>query len=109
CGSCPRAVAADRLEPMMELCEMHAVERAGIGERALQQAQLPIAVEHVFDRRHRRRRRFLRDVRERPAGGQLDDAGIGDELAAYRREEARLARPVRADEADLVAVVYGEI
>jgi hypothetical protein len=107
-----RAVAADRLEALVKEREVvpavACIGRFSSGERPLDVAELPVAVEHVLDRRHRRRRRFLRDVRERPARGQLDLARIRHELAADRGEEARLPAAVRPDEAHLLARVDRE-
>ena len=90
-----------------EFGELRAVG-ADQGERGFQRAQFGVAVEHVLDGRSRRRGRFLGDVREHPARRQVDGAGIRHELTADGCEQARLARPVRTDEPDLVAIVHGQ-
>jgi hypothetical protein len=45
-------------------------------------------------------------VRHDPARWQVDFARVGDEVTAQRREQARLAAAVRADEPDLVTGVH---
>jgi hypothetical protein len=111
-GACAGGVATDRLEPMVPMRERLAacmrivvVTRFRGRELALDVAQLAIAIEHVFDRGRRNRRRLLRDVRDRPSGRQLDIAGVGRKLAADRREQARLAAAVCADEPDALSRV----
>ena len=111
-GARPRAVAADDFELMVQVGERLArVRGIGLGgsERAFDRAQFRVAVEHVVERAGRDRRRFLRDVRDRPRGRNVDRPGVRNELVAQRGEEARLAAAVRADDPELVAGMRGEI
>jgi hypothetical protein len=106
-----RAVAADVFEPVVQVRDQRAVVRRVCfrsRKPRFDLAQLPVAVEHVVERARIHRRRLLRDVRDGPCGRKIDAAGVGDELAPDRGEEARLARSVGADEADLVAGVHGQ-
>ena len=77
-------------------------------ERALDVAQLAIAVQHVIDRRRRHGGRFLRDMRENPPRRKVDRARVGLKLPANRCEQARFAGAVRADDAHFVPVMHGE-
>ena len=107
------AVAADRLEAMVQLrerapsCAVVALRRASAASTSRSSR---VAVEHEVDRAASppaaspaRRARSSTDAR------QLDAAGV---RAGARRqdrgEQARLAAAVGADEADLVAGVHGE-
>ena len=101
-----RAVAAG-----VERCAARRVCRAVVvrrrrRERALDRAQLAIAVEHVVERGVGTAGVSWATCAMRPSRRQSMVAGVGRELAANRREQARLARAVRADEADLVPVVH---
>ncbi len=107
CRTRTRAVAADDLVTVMQLGKRCAVRVRG-RKAGFDLAQLGVAVEHELDCAAVDGRRFLRDVRDGPRRGQVDASGIGEELVAYRREQARLAAAVRADEADLVARVHGQ-
>ena len=55
------------------------------------------------------RRRLLRDVRDAPLLREIDVALVGVQLVAQQREQARLARAVRADQADAVAGVERDV
>ena len=108
-------VPADRLEAMMQLRQRLAagvrvgvVGGLGLREPALDLPQLAVAVEHELDRGRGDRRRFLRDVGDRPARGQRDRARVGQDLAANEREQARLAAAVRPDQPRLVPGVERE-
>ena len=108
-------VAPDRFEAVMQLGQRFAaLVRVGVmggfgdGDRLLHVAQFAVAVLHEVDRRQVDRGRFLRDVGDGPGGGQRDVAGVGQELAANQREQARLAAAVRPDETDLVPRMHGE-
>ena len=115
-GARSRRVAADFVVAMMKVRERLALcggigrgGRFGGDERALDPAELAIAVLHEFDRRRGGGERFLRDVRDRPRGRELDAPGVLVRLAENQREEARLAAAVRSDETDLVSGVNGEV
>ena len=108
-GARPGAIAADDFETVMEIGQRFAAVvgvAIGGGERVLDGAQLAIAVEHVVERAGRDGRGFLRDVRDRPRRRQVDRACIGNQFVANRREQARLAAPVGADEPELVPGVH---
>ena len=110
-GTRARRVAVDGLEAMVKIGDRVPVGRVvllGLAQRALDGAELRVAVHHELDRRRRDGRGFLRDVRDRPAGRHRDVARLRVELAAQQREQRRLAAAVRADDADLVADVDGE-
>ena len=114
-GARVRGVAADFVEAMVEqrecLAGLLGVDGGGGPgrfQRALDGAQLVVAVQHEIERRRRDRGRFLRDVRDRPRRRQLDVAGVGVQLAAQERKQARLAAAVGADQAHLVPGVHGE-
>ena len=112
-GACARAVAADRLEAVMQIGQAprrRARVRLGGGEARLR------------SRAARGRRRARSRARSCPTGavscatcamvhdpGQIDAAGIRKELVADGREQARLAAAVGADEAELVARVHGQV
>ena len=81
----------------------------GFGELALGAPQRLVAVDDELDRRAVERGRLLRHVRDRPAGRQLDVAAVGVQLAAQEREEGRFPAAVRADDADPLAGVDGEV
>src|SRR5712691_1232248 len=72
-------------------------------------SQRGVAVDRVLERGTLERRRFLRDVRDAPARRVIDLALVGVKLAAQEREQARLPRAVRADQADLVARVERDV
>ena len=73
------------------------------GELRLQLSQRGVAVDRVFERRAFQRGRLLGDAGDAPSRGNADLALVGVKLALQQREQARFARAVRADEADLVA------
>ena len=109
-------VAADVVVPVMMVGERLALSgriRAGRclcgGERALDLAELAIPILDELDRRRGRGERFLRDVRDRPGGWELDAPGILVRFAEDQCEKARLAAAVRSDEADLVSSMDGEV
>ena len=88
----PRAVAADRLEAVMQIGKRRAVVASSAAASArFDFAQLAVAVEHVVDRAVAHRRRLLRDVRD------VQEAAV-DAAASGRskgRSEGELA-PQRA-------------
>ena len=109
-GARARRVAVPVRERLVRVREALAVAGAlGVGELALGAPQRLVAVDRELDRRAVERGRFLGDVRDRPAGRQLDVAAIGVQLAAEQREQARLPAPVRAHHADPFARVEGEV
>ena len=112
-GARTGAVTVRDLEAMMQLREFFTagvgiggVLRSRLGDVAFDGAQFRVAVEDVVDRRLRRRRGFLGHVRNDPGRGDGGVAGIGDELAAQQREQARLAAAVGADDTDFLPRVH---
>jgi hypothetical protein len=103
------AIAVDELVPVVQLGQVLA-GRVGVGfrvgKRALEGAQLRVAVEYEFDRRCRRGRSLLRDVRDYPRRRQRDFACVGVELAPQEREQRRLAAAVGADQPDFLPRVH---
>ena len=77
----------------------------GGGELSFEPAQRRVAVDRVFERGPLERGGLLRDVRDAPARRVVDLSRVGVEFAAQEREQARLPRAVRADQAHLVAGV----
>jgi hypothetical protein len=55
------------------------------------------------------RRSLLRDVRDPPLLREIDVALVGVQLVTQQREQARLARAVRADQADAVTGVERDV
>ena len=78
-------------------------------ELCLQRAQPGVAIDDEFDRGTLERGRFLRDVGDAPVLRQLDVALVGMQLVAQQREQARLARAVGPDQADVLARVEREV
>ena len=108
-GARAGAVTARDFEAMVQLREPLAarVRIGGVLRRrqrdvALDRAQFDVAVEHVLDRRQRRRRGLLRHVRHDPRRRHRGIASVGDKLAAQQREQAGLAAAVGADDADFL-------
>ena len=95
------------LEAVMQLGQLCAV-RAGDRERALDLPQLAVAVLRVVERGRGDRGRLLRHVREHPARRHRHRSGVGGEITANRREQARFPRAVRTDDAHLVPVVHAK-
>ncbi len=81
----------------------------GGGELAFEPAQRGVAVDRVLERGPLERGRFLRDVRDAPPRRVVDLALVGVQLPAQEREQARLPRAVRADQADPVAGVERDL
>jgi hypothetical protein len=81
----------------------------GVGELALGAPQPLVAVYDELDCRAVERGRLLGDVGDRPPRRQLDVAGIRVQLATEEREQARLPAAVRADHADALAGMNGEV
>ena len=109
-GAGARRVAVPVRERLVRVREALAVAGVlGVGELALGAPQRLVAVDDELDRRALERGRFLGDVGDGPAGRQLDVAGIGVQLAAEEREQARLPAAVGADHADAFAGVEGEV
>ena len=75
---------------------------------ALDDAQLPVTVEHVVDRASLRRRGFLGDVRDHPSRRHRKLALVLRQLTAQQREQARFAAAVGADQSKLVAGMHGK-
>ena len=82
--------------------QMTVVHSFGVGEPGFQFSQRGVAVYRVFERGAIERRRLLRDAGDAPARRVVDLALVGVQLAAQEREQARLPRAVRSDQADLV-------
>ena len=78
-------------------------------EPGFERAQSAIAVDGVFHRGAIEREALLRDVRDAPLRGIVELAFVGVQLAAQQGEQARLARAVRADEADALARIERDI
>ncbi len=78
-------------------------------EPGFERTQGAIAVDGVFHRGAIERERLLRDVRDAPLRGIVELAFVGVQLAAQQGEQARLARAVRADEADALARIERDI
>ena len=68
-----------------------------------------IAAAHVFEHRRFGARQLLRHRHEVELARHRVVAGVGAEIAAQQREQARLAASVAADNTDLVAAEDGEI
>jgi hypothetical protein len=62
--------------------------------------------EHVLGRVERR---FLAEVADGEAGGEAGLAGVPVVLARHDPQQARLARPIRADHTDLGPGVHGDV
>jgi hypothetical protein len=88
---------------------MSVVRRAGRRNRCFRLAQFRVAVEHELERGLRQRRRLLADGGDAPLRGHQAVAGLGVQLAAQQREQARLAAAVGADHADAPAVVQLQV
>src|SRR5258708_8982422 len=76
------------------------------GEHA---AELRVAVQYEFDRGTGARGDFLFDMGNLQVRRPVDVASVSGELAAYRRDQTRLAGAVGAGDPDLFAADYGEI
>ncbi len=74
----------------------------GVGDLLLQPAKACVTVEHKVDRRLRRRRHLLGDVRDHPAGRSPDLTAFTAQLAEDHREQAGLAAAVCAGQAGLL-------
>ena len=111
-GAGARTVAAYVVEAVVQFCERFAA-MCGVafrgGQCGLDLAQFAVAVEHEVDGRRGHRERLLRDMRDRPRRRQRDRSRVGKEFLAHGGEQARLAAAVRADQADLVPWVHGEV
>ena len=78
------AVAADVIQAPMQFAQQIAafMMRFGLGQFALDLAQLGVAIQHVFNRRHFQRRRLLRHRGNAPRGRHVAITQIGMQLAA---------------------------
>ncbi len=72
-------------------------------------AQGDVAIDRVVERGTVQRRRFLRHVSHAPFGREIDLALVRVQFAAHHGEQARFARAIGADQADLVARVERDI
>ena len=79
--------------------------RLGVCESRPNRRNSRIAAYHVVDQGHIPWRCFLSDSRGGDAGGQVDGAAIGLELAEQQRDEARLAGTVHSYHTDLLAAL----
>jgi len=106
-GARARTVAADLIQARVQFGDpVAAVVRCLCrAQFALGRTQLRVTVEDVLDRRHRQRRRLLRDRCDLPGGRHHAFAEVGVPLAAQHGKEAGLPAAVRAREAHAPARV----
>ena len=115
-GARARGIAADVVEAVVKVGERLAGEFGIDGcrrlrhlQRALDGAELMVAVQHELDGRRIGGRRLLRDVGDRPRRRQRDVAGVRVKLAQEQREQTRFAAAVRPDQPDLVPGMDREV
>jgi hypothetical protein len=110
--ACPgiRAVAAGIVQLAVQARQRMAVMRSlGRGQLGLDAAQLDVAIEHVVDRQAIERIDLLAHMRNAPVRRYLTIPAVGTELATQKREQARLAGTVGADEAGFLPGMQGEV
>ncbi len=108
-GAAARGVAADGVEPVVDLADaLRVVALFGVGEPPLQVAKLDVAVERVLDRKVGQGRRFLRHGGDAQVLGHGHLADVAVQLAEDRREQRRLAGAVAADQARVPAGIDRE-